>query len=67
MISDQPGQPMQMPSDQVADLGPDEYDNELSNAWMIAVAHAWAADWDDPREDIYSIDDGMPAKRAGDA
>ncbi|MCI0684265.1 MAG: hypothetical protein L0Y71_19315 [Gemmataceae bacterium] len=64
MIPNERDQPL---SHQVAEACADEYDNEFSTAWMTAVAQAWAADWDDPREDIYSIDDGMPAHIAGDA
>lgn len=37
-------------------------DDELSTAWAQAIAHAWAKDWDDPREDIYTLDDGEPSR-----
>ena len=28
--------------------------------WEIAVAHEWEADWADPREDLYTPEDGEP-------
>ncbi|HEV3260834.1 MAG TPA: hypothetical protein VG013_28540 [Gemmataceae bacterium] len=31
-----------------------------AESWAIGVAQAWAADWSDPREDIYSLEDGVP-------
>ena len=55
-----------MQSHHVGRLAPDDdYDNEFSDAWMRAVARAWASEWNDPREDIYSIDDGLPPEQAG--
>jgi len=27
-------------------------------AWAEGLAREWAADWNDPREDIYTLDDG---------
>ncbi|MBL8799118.1 MAG: hypothetical protein JNM56_34855 [Planctomycetia bacterium] len=42
---------------------PDDIDgNEMANDWAKAVAHAWAADWSDPREDIYTLNDGKPVQ-----
>ena len=29
--------------------------------WAQGIAREWAADWGDPREDIYTPDDGEPA------
>jgi hypothetical protein len=29
-------------------------------SWSGAVAARWEADWLDPREDIYSLEDGKP-------
>lgn len=26
--------------------------------WRAFINHSWAKDWSDPREDIYSLDDG---------
>ncbi len=37
--------------------GTEEEDPE---AWTRAIAQAWAADWSDPREDIYTLEDGKP-------
>ena len=40
---------------------PDEdEDDEFSYAWESAVAQDWAADWSDPQEDIYTLEDGEP-------
>ncbi len=30
--------------------------------WAEGVARAWAADWNDPREDLYSPVDGTPVE-----
>lgn len=35
-------------------------EDEAGLNWMAGVAHAWQAEWSDPREDIYSITDGVP-------
>ena len=35
--------------------------NEIEDkSWITGVNQAWAEDWDDPREDIYTINDGEP-------
>lgn len=39
---------------------PSGEEEEASTAWAEAVARAWADDWSDPREDIYSLEDGKP-------
>jgi len=39
---------------------PDDADNEFSDAWMKAIAQAWAAELSDPRDDIYTLEDGEP-------
>lgn len=44
---------------------PDEFDDELSNAWGRAIGQAWAADWNDPGEDIYTLEDGEPVNDKG--
>ncbi len=41
-------------------LIPDPLDNEFSNAWMQAIAHAWREELSDPRDDIYTLEDGEP-------
>jgi hypothetical protein len=39
-------------------LFPDEDTGGI--AWEHAVAKEWTAEWLDPREDIYTLDDGQP-------
>jgi hypothetical protein len=34
---------------------------EEEDDWGAAVAQAWAADWSDPHEDIYTLEDGEPS------
>ena len=29
-------------------------------AWMAGISREWEADWLNPREDIYSLEDGEP-------
>jgi hypothetical protein len=41
----------------VLEVGVDE-EAESSAQWAAAISQAWAADWDDPREDLYSLKDG---------
>ncbi len=41
-------------------LVPDGDENEFSDAWMKGIAHAWAAELNDPRDDIYTLEDGEP-------
>jgi hypothetical protein len=33
---------------------------EEADDWAAAVSQRWAADWSDPREDIYTLEDGKP-------
>ena len=35
-------------------------DPEDEDDWAAAIAQIWAADWSDPREDIYTLEDGKP-------
>jgi hypothetical protein len=35
-------------------------DQELDGKWAHYVAQMWARDWSDPREDIYTLEDGQP-------
>ncbi len=35
-------------------------EEEEDTAWAEAINRAWAADWSDPREDIYTLKDGEP-------
>ncbi len=42
-------------------LLPDVETGDAAEAvWAQGVAREWAADWADPREDIYSLADGEP-------
>jgi hypothetical protein len=29
--------------------------------WRALINHSWAKDWSDPREDIYTLEDGEPS------
>ncbi len=29
--------------------------------WRALINQSWAKDWDDPREDIYALEDGKPS------
>jgi hypothetical protein len=29
--------------------------------WRALINQSWAKDWSDPREDIYTLDDGVPS------
>jgi hypothetical protein len=35
-------------------------EDEAGAAWMQGIGHEWAAEFNDPREDIYTLEDGMP-------
>jgi hypothetical protein len=35
-------------------------EDEAGAAWMQGIAHEWAAELSDPREDIYTLEDGEP-------
>jgi hypothetical protein len=39
---------------------PAEERDEDEGSWAGAVGQAWAAEWSDPREDIYTLEDGKP-------
>ena len=39
--------------------------DEERDDWAAAIGRLWEADWSDPREDIYTMDDGVPAHGAG--
>jgi hypothetical protein len=36
-------------------------EDDAGDAWMAGVAREWHDDLDDPRQDIYSMTDGVPA------
>lgn len=29
--------------------------------WLVRINQSWAKDWSDPREDIYTLEDGKPS------
>ena len=39
-------------------------EDEGGQAWMAGISREWEADWLDPREDIYSLEDGEPLHAA---
>lgn len=44
----------------ILEVPADNEESEASENWSQAVAQVWAADWSDPREDIYTLEDGKP-------
>jgi hypothetical protein len=44
-------------------LLPDE--DDAGAAWQQGIARAWAGELSDPREDIYTLEDGQPLNAAG--
>jgi hypothetical protein len=34
-------------------------------AWLALINQSWAQDWSDPREDIYTLEDGKPSHGPG--
>lgn len=40
----------------------DEPLDEAERVWMAGVAREWADDLADPRQDIYTVDDGNPVR-----
>jgi hypothetical protein len=39
---------------------PTDEEVEEEGWWQEAVSEIWAAHWSDPREDIYTLEDGKP-------
>lgn len=39
---------------------PENEEDEFSDAWVQGIAHEWEAELSDPREDIYTMEDGEP-------
>lgn len=37
-----------------------EFSDDGEDDWRQGVAQIWARDWSDPREDIYTLEDGEP-------
>lgn len=44
-------------------LVPEE--EQADNVWMRAIAAEWSEDLSDTRQDLYSLDDGLPREGAG--
>lgn len=40
-------------------------EDEAGSAWAQGIASEWSAELSDPREDIYTLDDGKPVNAAG--
>lgn len=40
-------------------------EDEAANAWEAGIAGEWSAELTDPREDIYTLEDGQPVNAAG--
>ena len=36
-------------------------EEDEENAWRALINQSWARDWSDPREDIYTLEDGKPS------
>ena len=41
-------------------ISPVSEEDDAGDAWMTGVDHEWADDLNDPRQDIYTMDDGEP-------
>lgn len=39
---------------------PEEEEDEFSDAWVQGIAREWEGELSDPREDIYTMEDGEP-------
>ena len=40
-------------------------EQDEDDAWRALINHSWARDWSDPREDIYTLEDGEPSHEPG--
>ncbi|HZZ28897.1 MAG TPA: hypothetical protein VFE46_12920 [Pirellulales bacterium] len=38
--------------------------DDSEQAWMAGIANQWSAELSDPRQDIYTLDDGAPVNAA---
>ena len=39
-------------------------EGEEEREWMALLNHSWAEDWNDCREDIYTLEDGKPSNES---
>lgn len=62
LLATVPGHVRPGPVKIILEVPADSEEAATSETWSKAVAHAWAADWSDPREDIYTLDDGKPVQ-----
>ena len=45
-------------------LTPEPEEDAAGSAWMNGIAHEWAEELQDARQDIYTLDDGEPVHAA---
>jgi hypothetical protein len=57
--------PKELPTGQVRLIVLLPEEDEVGGAWAYGVAHEWSAELSDPREDIYTLEDGQPLNAAG--
>lgn len=38
---------------------------EEERAWLALINQSWARGWSDPREDVYTLEDGEPSHPTG--
>lgn len=36
-------------------------DDDEERDWLVLINHSWVKDWSDPREDVYTMEDGKPS------
>ena len=56
--------PIEIPSGQVRLILLLPGEDEAGGVWADGVASEWSAELSDPREDIYTLDDGQPVNAA---
>jgi hypothetical protein len=57
--------PKELPMGQVRLIVLLPEEDEVGGAWARGVAKEWSAELSDPREDIYTLEDGQPLNAAG--
>jgi hypothetical protein len=45
-------------------VAPRSQEDDAGDAWMAGIAHEWADDLGDPRQDIYTLADGEPVRES---
>lgn len=56
--------PPELPPGPVKVLLAPAVEEEGEGDWRALINQAWARDWSDPREDIYTLEDGEPSHGA---